>query len=73
MDTTRQYDTKDYQRRAYKNYYDRKKSDEDFKVKRRLAQKKYYEANKEKVLQKMKNKRATKKELLTDSTEEDSS
>ena len=73
MDTTRQYETKDYQRRAYKNYYDRKKSDEDFKVKRRLAQKKYYEANKAKVLQKMKQKRDTQKEILSTTTDDESS
>lgn len=68
METTRKYETKDYQRRAYKNYYDRKKNEEDFKEKRRLAQKKYYEANKQKVLQKMKAKRLNKKESETESS-----
>jgi hypothetical protein len=69
IDNTRKYETKDYQRRAYKNYYDRKKTNEDFKEKRRIAQKKYYEANKVKVLQKMKDKRISKKETTS---EEDS-
>lgn len=70
MDTanTRKYETKDYQRRAYKNYYERKKNEEDFKEKRRIAQKKYYEANKAKVLGKMKQRRLNKKEILTDNS-----
>ena len=55
--TTYIYKTPIYQRRAYQNYIDKQKDNEEFKEARRAAARKYYKANREKVLEKMKIKR----------------
>ena len=52
-----EFKTPVYQRKAYKNYLERKKSDEEFIAKRKLAQKAYYQKNKEKILQKIRDKK----------------
>jgi hypothetical protein len=60
-----------YQRRAYKNYINKKKNDEEFIAKRKLAQKAYYQKNKEKILQKIKDKK--KPIEISDNSDSDNS
>ena len=46
---SKQYKTPDYQRKAYKAYFDRNKDKPEFQAKLRETSKKYYEKNKEKI------------------------
>ena len=59
--------TSTYQRRAYKNYLERKKQDpeawQEFQTKLKANQKSYYQKNKEKILARKKEQYAQKKLL----------
>ena len=46
---SKQYKTPDYQRKAYKAYFDRNKDKPEFQAKLRETSKKNYEKNKEKI------------------------
>ena len=74
----KQYKTPEYQRKAYKAYFDRNKDNPEFQAKLRETSKKnyeknkekikakareYYHANKEKILAKQKEKYISKKNL----------
>ena len=62
-----EFKTKDYQRRAYANYLQKNKDNEEFIKKRKDAQKRYYERNKLKILKKHQDKRDSQKTLKSES------
>tara|TARA_R110000823_G_C15939530_1_gene500301 strand:- start:3136 stop:3354 length:219 start_codon:yes stop_codon:yes gene_type:complete len=53
-ENTQVFKTPIYQRKAYKDYYNRKKEDPIFKDSRKQQQKVYYEKNKIKIIAKIK-------------------
>ena len=65
MENTKPLSTSTYQRRAYKNYLERKKQDpeawNEFQQKLKANQKAYYQKNKEKILARKKEQYAQKK------------
>lgn len=65
------FKTPSYQRKAYKNYLERKKEDQekyiDFKEKMKINQRKYYLKNREKILAK----KAAEREAKRNSSSED--
>ena len=71
MENNKPLSTSTYQRRAYKNYLERKKQDpeawNEFQQKLKANQKAYYQKNKEKILARKKEQYAQKKLLNSES------
>jgi hypothetical protein len=63
MEEEQTFKTPNYQRKAYKDYYARKKEDPEWIEDQKQKRKVYYEKNKEKILERLKNKRINSKEI----------